>query len=231
MSALWLTRAKLRQAPAVAALAKLLVPDGAGEQAAAAHRLVWALFSDGADRRRDFLWRQDRPGEFMALSPRPPNPLHDIFDIESQDFAPALAAGDRLGFRLHTNPVISVKPEGGQARGQRGRRHDVVMHALQAKPKQDRAQSRGLMAEEAGRAWLARQGEAHGFRPLGEVSVDGYDTVRIARGALAPLRFGVLDLEGVLEVMEPSAFLRALATGFGRARAFGCGLMLIRRVR
>jgi CRISPR system Cascade subunit CasE len=32
-------------------------------------------------------------------------------------------------------------------------------------------------------------------------------------------------------VKEPDRFLAKLAQGFGRARAFGCGLMLIRRTR
>jgi len=35
----------------------------------------------------------------------------------------------------------------------------------------------------------------------------------------------------VLTVEDPPLFLVALAAGFGRARAFGCGLMLIRRAR
>lgn len=227
MNPLWLVRARLRQSPSVAALARLLVPEGAGEQAAAAHRLVWALFSDGAERRRDFLWRQDRPGEFLALSPRPPNPLHDIFAIESQDFAPALAAGDWLGFKLHANPVVA-QPQG---KGQRGKRQDVVMHALHPTPAGERAPLRLDVTQQAGRAWIARQGVAHGFRPVGEVAVDGYETIRIARGKQAPLRFGVLDFEGVLEITDPAIFLAALAGGFGRARAFGCGLMLIRRAR
>jgi CRISPR system Cascade subunit CasE len=41
----------------------------------------------------------------------------------------------------------------------------------------------------------------------------------------------VLDINGVLTVKDPERFLVALASGFGRARAFGYGLMLIRRVR
>ena len=42
-------------------------------------------------------------------------------------------------------------------------------------------------------------------------------------------RFGVLDLEGVIAVTDPALFLPKLVQGFGRAKAFGCGLMLIRR--
>ena len=42
-------------------------------------------------------------------------------------------------------------------------------------------------------------------------------------------KFGILDLSGTLRVNDPAAFIARLGTGFGRARAFGCGLMLIRR--
>ena len=38
----------------------------------------------------------------------------------------------------------------------------------------------------------------------------------------------MLDFEGVLEVDDVAEFLKKLAAGIGRARAFGCGLMLIR---
>ena len=225
MSALFLSRIRLKREAAVASLAQLLVPAEAGEQTAAAHRLVWALFSDGPDRRRDFLWRQDRPGEFLALSDRPPNPLHDIFQIESKPFEPALSVGDRLGFRLHANPVISEP----RPRGERGKRQDVVMHALYATPSEKRAEVRLETAITAGRAWLARQGTTHGFSPEGDVAVDGYETCLIPRRGLAPIRHGVMDLEGVLTVTDPDRFLAALPRGFGSAKAFGCGLMLIRR--
>jgi CRISPR system Cascade subunit CasE len=39
----------------------------------------------------------------------------------------------------------------------------------------------------------------------------------------------MLEMTGRLEVNEPEAFLSHLSQGFGRAKAFGCGLMLIRR--
>lgn len=226
MTALWLSRVRLRQAAPVAALARLLVPEEGGAQKVAAHRLVWALFADGPERQRDFLWRQERPGEFLALSTRPPNPLDDLFSIESKPFEPVLTEGDRLAFRLHANPVVARKTT---AAG-RGQRHDVVMDALhRLPPGAGRAEARPDAVVQAGRAWLARQGEAHGFRPEGDVAVDGYETLRLAREDGRPIRFGVLDFEGVLRVTDPGRFLAALAQGFGRARAFGCGLMLIRR--
>jgi len=265
MSGLFLSRIRLRQEAPVAALARLLVPVEVGAQAAAAHRLVWALFADGPERRRDFLWRQDQPGDYLALSARLPQPLDDIFCIRTKEFAPVLAPGDRLAFRLHANPVVAL-PQGP---GQRGKRADVVMQTLHGLPAcacrnaagagplpehcpldwQCRAEQRLAAVVQAGRAWLARQGAAHGFQPDGEVAVDGYETMRLprddakrpqgiaggpsdarpARKRPEPIRYGVLDFEGVLTVTDPTRFLAALPQGFGRARAFGCGLMLIRR--
>ena len=224
---LWLSRARLRRGPAATgALARLLVPEGEGPRVAAAHRLVWALFADMPDRRRDFLWREEEPGRFMTLSAREPGPLPDLFDVQTTAFEPVLAAGDRLGFTLRANPVVS-RPE---APGQRGKRHDVVMDALRHVPEPGRAAARFGVATEAGLAWLNRQGAAHGFAP-GGVAVDGYETVQVPRdGGQKPARFGQLEFTGTLTVTDPAAFLTALASGFGRARAFGCGLMLIRRV-
>lgn len=228
MTALFLSRARLRRDAPLAALGPLLVPTQAEARADAAHRLVWALFSDGPERRRDFLWREEAPGRFLALSARPPNPLHEVFDLDTKAFEPKLAAGDRLGFALRANPVVARKAAGAT----RGKRHDVVMDALHALPSGEaRRLARPEKVIEAGRVWLARQGEAHGFSPEADVAVDGYDIVRIPRATGAGLRFGRLDFEGVLTVLDPERFLAGLRGGFGRARAFGCGLMLIRRAR
>jgi CRISPR system Cascade subunit CasE len=82
----------------------------------------------------------------------------------------------------------------------------------------------------AGRDWLARQGEAYGFALCGNIVVEGYDRIAMPRPRSKPAVLGVLDMSGVLEVIEPKRFLAKLAQGFGRARAFGCGLMLIRRM-
>lgn len=224
---LYLCRARLRRDADVAALAPLLLPADAPARIVAAHRLVWSLFADGPDRRRDFLWREEKPGHFLALSLRPPADPHGLFEVEFKPFEPALVPGDRLGFTLRANPVIA-RPV---VRGERGKRHDVVMDALYRDASgSERAMARPDAILRAGAAWLARQGAAQGFTPEDGVGVDGYETVRIARErGEKPIRFGMLDLTGLLTVREPDRFLAALAQGFGRSRAFGCGLMLIRR--
>ncbi len=135
---LFLCRASLRRDAPSGALAELLVPTEGGVRAGAAHRLVWALFADGPERRRDFLWREEGPGRFLALSARPPVDSHGLFRLEWQPFEPVLAPGDRLRFLLRANPVIARS----DAPGQRGRRHDVVMDAIRAVPAPARAGER-----------------------------------------------------------------------------------------
>lgn len=220
---LFLSRVRLKQDAAVAALAPLLMPRGKSG-AAAGHHMIWASFADGAERKRDFLWREEAPGRFLTLSAREPKPM-GLFDVDSKPFEPMLAPGDRLGFTLRANATVDL----AMPKGQRSRRHDVVMHALHGLPKEARAEQRLEQVLQAGQSWLARQGKAHGFLPEPGVGVDGCDRVRIDREAGGQAVFGVLELTGVLQVEDPSRFIPALAAGFGRGRAYGYGLMLIRR--
>jgi CRISPR system Cascade subunit CasE len=220
-----MAKARLRRDVPAVAFAALLVPSEADQQVGASHRLLWSLYADAPDRLRDFLWRQTGAGEFLMLGPRTPVDTHGLFELEHKTFAPGLAAGDRLGFDLRANATVS-RPT---ARGQRGVRHDVVMDLLHRTPG-PRAEARDEVMQTAARDWLARQGEAHGFALCGDIVVDGYDRVAMPRQSGKPAVFGVLDMSGVLEVTDPERFLAKLRQGFGRARAFGCGLMLIRRV-
>lgn len=227
MTDLWLSQASLRRdSRAVAALARLLVPEGEAARTAASHHLVWSLFGDTAERARDFLWRQEKPGHFLILSARRPDETSGLFAVQSKEFAPALTAGDRLAFSLRANPVVS---RGAPGSG-RGKRHDVVMDALRHLPQGERASQRLRVVAEAGQAWLMAQAAKHGFALEGGAACDGYETIRLQRsGGDKPLRFSQIDCSGLLRVTEPEHFLASLRDGFGKARAFGCGLMLIRR--
>ena len=227
----YLSRVRLRRDQSVAALAPLLLPADDDQRVGAAHRLLWALFADGPSRRRDFLWREidgeriDRLA-FLLLSSRPPEDSHGLFEIDPpKPWAPSLRPGDRLGFSLRANPVRTTAGGSG-----RTRRHDVVMHELHAVPAGDRGEARRSKITEAGLAWLEAQGQRHGFRPSGVPRVDGYAQRRIPRGDGRPIRFSTLDLDGELEVTEPEPFLATVRLGFGKAKAFGCGLMLLRRL-
>lgn len=223
---MFLTRARLRRDRGLEPLAALLLPKGGDARVDVGHRLVWTLFGDTADRRRDFLWREQEPGVFLLLSARPPEDRAGLFNLDPpKPFAPVVAIGDRLAFLLRANAVV-VRSSGPDIRG---KRRDVVADALARLPAAERAERRREVLAEAGTVWLTRQGATGGFRPVGEVAVEGDEWRRIRREGSKPITFNVLDFAGRLEVTEPDQFLPALARGFGRAKAFGCGLMLIRR--
>lgn len=55
MSPRYFVRARLRRDLRAASIARLLVPPDRDTRMGTAHRVVWALFADGAARARDFL--------------------------------------------------------------------------------------------------------------------------------------------------------------------------------
>jgi CRISPR system Cascade subunit CasE len=206
------------------------------------------LFRDRAEGDvRDFLWREEKPGHYLVLSKRFPTDESHLFEVNTKDYDPQLKAGDRLAFTLRANPVVSRKAEGARCnkRDRNGRvrsaRCDIVMDALKPLPKSERAGNREDFTQIAARDWLSKQGEKHGFR-LVDGFATNYETIQIPRGKQHAgsgewrlesrsrfAQFGVLDLSGMIEITDAAAFLERLPEGFGKAKAFGCGLMLIKR--
>lgn len=225
---MFLSRLKLKESPDIAALGALIAPDDGGRRMDAQHRLIWSVFAGNPAARRDFLWRDMGGGVFLVLSPRPPGESALFEPPGTSDFAPDLRAGDRLAFALRANATRTVKTDRITASGKRERAHrDVVMEALKPVAREARAEWRQALAQEAGTRWLEGQGARAGFSLI-EAAATAYRVIE-PPGRGGRRRFGVLDLEGVVQVTDSAAFLARLAQGFGRAKAFGCGLMLIRR--
>lgn len=229
---LYLSRLQLRRDPSVVALNALLDPKDDGRRLDAHHRLLWTAFAGDPEARRDFLWRAEGEGVFLTLSPRAPAgaPLFDPPQVKA--FAPDLRAGDRLAFALRANATRTEKTGALSAGGREKKRHiDLVMDALHPL-KEGRAEARAAAAQAVAERWLAGQGERHGFS-VDRVVAEHYRVAALpgqaGRRDRSP-RYGLLDLTGVLIVRDPAALLSQITAGFGRAKAFGCGLMLIRRV-
>ena len=193
------------------------------------HRLVWGWFSDGPERRRDFLFRQEGAGmgtRFYTVSERPPHDATGLWRMESKPYAPKLVPGQPLQFTLRANPTRRIRTGDGG-----GRRHDVVMDSKRREPEAEDVSPAERVQREGAR-WLAERLAKLGAEVRPEaVRVDGYQQVRLPRRAgEAPIRLSTLEFTGLLTVTEPERFSSALTQGVGPAKAFGCGLLLVRRV-
>jgi CRISPR system Cascade subunit CasE len=226
---MYLSRLNIKKSPSNQSLTALIDPKQQGEAMDAHHRLVWSTFTDEADT-RDYLWRADGNGVFYTLSKREPKTT-GLIHVQSKAFTPVLSAGDRLSFVLRANAVRTVKFENDIAPNgkPRRRKQDIVMHHMKANgiPNSERAR----IAQSEGSDWLVRRGEGCGFE-VEEVSAQGYKTMTVPAGRgnrKGQPHFGVLDLAGVITVQDPEKMLSSIAQGFGSAKAFGCGLMMIRR--
>ncbi|MDP5227054.1 type I-E CRISPR-associated protein Cas6/Cse3/CasE [Arthrobacter sp. YJM1] len=176
------------------------------------------------------LWRVDRNGPHTALyvvSPDEP----DLSALNEQagwstatwatrDYRPFLdriSEGQTWSFRLTANPVKqSLAPE------TKGMRLAHVTSAQQA-------------------AWLADRAGRNGFR-ISETS-DGTPAVMVSSrskdsfsrsdphrgGRSSRVTLVRVQFDGVLTVNDREKFRDALVSGFGRGKAYGCGLMTLMR--
>ncbi|MBU1566269.1 MAG: type I-E CRISPR-associated protein Cas6/Cse3/CasE [Proteobacteria bacterium] len=108
---------RIRVRPDVRDLHLLISGNGYG-----AHQLLWKLFPD--DEQRPFLFREEVAREqipfhkgvkgepvFYMVSTTQPKSTHPVFSVESKPYAPRLAVGDHLGFKLRANPIQLAKKE------------------------------------------------------------------------------------------------------------------------
>ena len=234
---LYLTCAVLDREARAAALVPLLDPPDPDRALDAHHRLIWTLFP-GRDAVREFLWRADGRGRFLILSHREPVQSDLFRPLDTTDFSPLLAPGDCLDFVLRANATKDRRVPKTACGRRPHRRVDLVMDALHKTPGQsalgtdrisERPSLRMNLADQVATDWLAAQGARGGF-VLERVRVEDYSVRQLSRAGKDRVTFGMLDLRGILSVKEPDTFLATLGNGLGRARAFGCGLMLIRRV-
>lgn len=214
------------------ALVKLLSGD-----AYANHQLLWRLFPDAEE--RPFLFRQEMEQEqlgselsprglpiFYMLSSLEPTPLPGLLECESKPFEPRLSEGDRLIFKLRANPTVAKKREGET----RSRRHDVLMDA-KLRARQEGSGSAGDVQramEDSALEWLAYRSRDLGFDPISAPQISGYRQHQFRRKK-REIRFSSVDYEGVMTVIDPERLRTALLDGVGRSRAFGCGLLMVRR--
>ena len=208
------------------------------------HQWLWQFLAADSGTNRDFIFRKrdskNNPLGYYVVSSRKPVAMNDAWQVNSREYDPKISHGQKLAFELRANPVVTNKV------GEKSRRNDVVMHE-----KKKLLEQRGLkrwndwqnddpekpllyqLVQDTCAHWLERRTESCGFLLATELNddnkklirVDGYQQLRADK---KDIRFSTVDFTGVLEVVDPVAFKKALFGGIGHAKAFGCGLMLIR---
>ena len=218
----------------------------------AAHQLVWRAFPSAPGTPRDFVFRQEVPSAgnignfgrripiFYVVSKRRPNV--DGFgraevNAQVKPYHPQIQSGQRFSISLRANPVVS-KCAGRGSTGERkhGKRHDVLMEAKRLAKLQKLAPSEWQEAQrKAVLEWLLRQSEPFGFRVVDEeksFAINGYRQHVLPRrkrqNERQTIQFSSVDITGIIEVREPEQLKQALFQGLGKAKGFGCGLLLLR---
>lgn len=216
----------------------------------AEHQWLWKFFPSSADQTRDFIFRRhelEQMPRFYVVSHRAPTAFSEAWQVQSRVYDPQLQEGQRLSFQLHANPVITKKNETGKSQ-----RHDVVMqakkqllaehgHSKEAKWAEWNDESNKPLLYELVQqhcaVWLDGVAKRNGFKimltdedePQRKLQVDSYGQSKASKRD-HNIRFSAVDFSGELLVTNPELFHLALCNGIGHAKAFGCGLLLVRRL-
>ena len=187
-----------------------------------AHRLVWSLFGDASARERDFLFRVDRRPEGVTihtLSHRLPADETGLFEVETKAVDLKFTVGQKLDFLLLANPI----------RTRNGQRHDVVLDRIKALRVEGASPDTMEVAQTEGAAWITRQGASAGFDVMSS-TVRNYGQRQFAKPRGPRVKLAVMELSGQIQINDPHVFRDAVLRGFGKGKAYGCGLMLLRSV-
>ena len=142
----------------------------------------------------------------------------------------------RLAFELRACPVVRMARDGPHHR--RGAEVDAFLAACWRDPEAD------VDRAEVYRAWLERQIEGppdsplpwHGGALLRDLSLSRFRRTRLFRRSQGQHRTGRAcerpdaTFRGTVEVTDGERFGRLVARGVGRHRAFGFGMLLLRRL-
>jgi CRISPR system Cascade subunit CasE len=198
------------------------------------HKKIWALVSRAENQQRDFLYRVEYDDYqnikcIYLLAPHQISSQDGIKIVVSPKYQPQLKTGEHLYFNLRANPVIKRKENG------KAKEYGLVMDAKYQFKKNGQSYQEQLSLDElihqVCMKWLVRKGEQHGFSVRQfEVTIDNAREYLIKSPTKQEYMLRTHDFSGVLTVVDPDAFINALFTGIGSAKAFGCGLMLVKRV-
>lgn len=170
----------------------------------AMHAYVESLFTD---RKRHLFHVDRRNGRqiCLILSEQKPNAAFAKFaplSIQTKDFKPvlkSLSTGQQLHFTLTANPAKSA----GHHRYSLTKSDDQLR-------------------------WLQKRSLQNGFA-IADSCIKSHKNVQIKHRGCKPINFGTVTYEGILQITDLNRFKQALITGIGPEKAYGMGMLLIRK--
>lgn len=219
------------------------------------HQMIWDLMPKDADAKRDFLYHRDDTQAipfYYLLSTRKPENSNPLLHIKTTKYAPQLKQGDLLQFNLIANAVKTTKVSKNSKKRKRQNIIEAMVDVFKEKhPDPNDRPSSDYIHHKACKEWLEKQGDKCGFEKTNLIVQEhNYHAIShknkrysINRRACPKnhICFSSVNLTGQIRVTNPDLFLEKcfferekdsdqLIAGLGRSKAFGCGLMLIRRV-
>lgn len=173
-------------------------------------RVVWRLDRYSGHRVRLYVVSPDKP-DFTHIVERAGWPTTQAWETAAYErFLDSLRVGQQWQFRLTANPVHSIRKEDW-------RDTKPVAHVTVA-------QQMDWLLSRASRWGLAVAGDPADCRIVAR------DVHRFRRQA-STVTVAAATYEGRAEVTDTQALRRALTHGVGRAKAYGCGLLTLARLR
>lgn len=194
----------------------------------AMHAAVRAAFADPRDHERAgarTLWRLDTPApatvHLYIVSPGRPDLTHLIEQAgwpttetwvtrDYNGLLHSLSPGQQWAFRLTANPT----------------------HSGRKNPDAKDTQRFGYLREEEQTQWLISRADRNGFTLA--IQRDGRPNIRLHRRQTQTFKRGMgnvtlttVTYDGILQITDANAFRRALTSGIGHAKAYGCGLLTL----
>lgn len=196
------------------------------------HQLVWKLAGRNDNQKRDFIYRADNDSDGLPIltivSEQPLNTGDDVWNITTKHYSPVIRNGERLAFTLRCNPVKAEYNADNVELKRRGNRIDIMGSAHRSDMANGIRRPRRILHLEESYSWLDRRGGQNGFMIVADsLVVDNYSVDDHPKDKTKKL--SMLDVSGMLQVLDGQTFTSMLLSGLGHAKAWGCGLMLVRR--
>lgn len=188
------------------------------------HKAVWTLFPNSGEKQRDFVYSVLDDGRTVYCVSAEPPVATDGWSVETKEYSPKVEEGDILRFRICANPTKANSTTG------KHQRHDVVMDLKRRMRESGEEATMDEIVRRAVIPWMERKGELNGFQPLEpELMVHSYTGHESYKAGVQKIRFSTVVIEGLLRVTDPEAFEKALYSGIGSAKGFGCGMLMVKR--